>query len=116
MEGIEVLEPVTSDAEFRGSFASFPETLFVIALGEGKYACNNVTTPAPDPMTCQGLSCFISESAATDFLVNYKTANYEPKVEASTFDKARDMVIDKPVLDCLILWVGGVMAELHFVR
>lgn len=30
--------------DLMGSFGSFPEEIYLISVGEGKYACNNATT------------------------------------------------------------------------
>ena len=95
-----------------GSFGSFPDEIYLISVGDEKFACNNATTP--DGMTVNGLACFLSPDDATTYMAAEK--HLEGKIKKSSFQEARDLAKSKPVLDCLFLFQGVQIIEIHFVR
>ena len=118
-----VMEPVVEatkdavpvDQDFISAFGNFPEGLWLVHVIDDKYACHNATTPGPDPMTFNGLCCFMTRLDAEAWIKSFTaTPGSAPKPEQSKFNDARSMAIKKG-LDCLILWKDGIMAELHFV-
>ncbi len=112
---IEILEnPLITSLEddLWESISSFPNELYLISVGDSKYACNNATTP--DGMTVNGLSCFPSIDDATSYMAVPGMLSGDTK--RVTFDEAREIAKGKPVLDSLLLWDAARIVEIHFVR
>ena len=95
-----------------GSFGSFPDEIYLISVGEDKFAANNATTP--DGMVVNGLACFISPDDATTYMA--KETHLDGKIKKSSFNDAREIAKSKPALDCLFLFQGVQIIEIHFVR
>lgn len=100
------------EEDMMGSFGSFPEEIYLIDMGDGKFACNNATTP--DGMTVNGLACFPSPDDATTYMGDL--AGLSGKIKKSSFQEAREIAKSKEVLDCLFLFAGNRIVEIHFVR
>ena len=100
------------EEDMMGSFGSFPDEIYLISVGENKYACNNATTP--DGMEVNGLACFLSPDDATTYMS--AETHLEGDIKKSSFNDARDIAKGKPVLDCLFLFQGVQIIEIHFVR
>jgi len=115
MAGPELIDNplITSlEEDLLGSFGMFPETIYLIAVGDGKYAANNATLP--DGQSVNGLACFPSPDDATTYMG--MLAGLGGEIQKSTFEKARAIAQSKPVLDALFLFEGGRIIEVHFVR
>lgn len=104
--GITLLE------EELGGFGGFPDKLYLISVGDGKYAANNAT--APDGTVLDGLACFPSPDDATTYMSLLAGLNGD--IVSKTFEEAREIAQSKPKLNCLLLFVGGHIVEIHFVR
>ena len=100
------------EEDLMGSFGSFPDEIYLISVGDDKYAANNATTP--DGMTMNGLACFMSPDDATTYMA--KETHLEGKIKKSSFNDAREIAKSKPKLDCLFLFQGVQIIEIHFVR
>lgn len=98
--------------DLMGSFGSFPEEIYLISVGEGKYACNNATTP--DGMQVNGLACFPSPDDATSYMTDANGMSGD--IKKSSFNDAREIAKSKPVLDSLLLFAGTRIVEIHFIR
>ena len=112
---IELLEsPLISsfDEGMWDSISNFPDEIYLISVGEGKYACNNATTP--DGMTVNGLSCFPSVDDAISYMAQPGMLSGDTK--RVSFEDAREIAKGKPVLDSLLLWDNSRIVEIHFVR
>ena len=93
-------------------FGTFPGNVFLISVGEDKYAANNVALP--DGQTVNGLACFPSPDDATTYMG--LLAGLSGKIVGKTFDEAREIALSKPILSCLLLFVGGHIIDVHWVR
>jgi hypothetical protein len=100
------------EEDMMGSFGSFPDEIYLISVGGDKFACNNATTP--DGMTVNGLACFLSPDDATTYMGVEK--HLDGEIKKSSFNDARDIAKSKPKLDCLFLFHGVQIIEIHFVR
>ena len=100
------------EEELLGGFGGFPERLYLISPAEGKYAANNVTLP--DEQNVDGLACFPSPDDATTYMGLLAGLNGE--IVGKSFEEAREIALSKPKLSCLLLFVGGRIVEIHFVR
>ncbi|MCC7435161.1 MAG: hypothetical protein IT363_10790 [Methanoregulaceae archaeon] len=101
----------TLDESMLGSYGDFPNTLYLISVGDGKYAANNVTMA---DTTHNGLAAF----PTLDDLTVYSNllAGLDGDPVRKSFDEARQIAISKPVLDCVFLFIDGAIADVHFVR
>jgi len=100
------------EEDLLGSVGSFPERVYLLFAGEGKYACNNATTP--DGMIVNGLACFPDPDEATTYMA--LAAGLNGEIVSKTFEEAREIAKSKEVLDCLFLFAAGAIVEIHFVR
>ena len=100
------------EEDMMGSFGSFPDEIYLISVGEDKYAANNATTP--DGMEVNGLACFLSPDDATTYMA--KETHLEGQIKKSSFNDAREIAKSKPKLDCLFLFQGVQIIEIHFIR
>ena len=94
------------------TFTNFGQSSNLVTVEEGKYACNNATTP--DGMTVNGLSCFPSVDDALSYMSQPGMLRGETK--RVSFEDAREIAKGKPVLDSLLLWDSSRIVEIHFVR
>lgn len=95
-----------------GGFGGFPDRLFLISMGEGRFAANNAT--APDGTALDGLACFPSPDDATTYMG--LLAGLSGEIVGKSFEEAREIAKGKPKLNCLLLFVGGHIVEIFFVR
>lgn len=95
-----------------GSFGLFPTDVYVISMGDGKYACNNSTMK--DGTVVQGLAVFPTE-IDTQVYAN-QLAGLSGQAKMISFEEAREIAKSKPVLQALLLFQLGVIVEVHFVR
>ena len=93
-------------------FGGFPGNVFLIQVGEGKFAANNATTP--DGQNINGLACFPTEIAAT--LYQGMLSGLSGEIVTKTFEEARGIAVSKPILHCLMLFVDGKIVDIHWVR
>lgn len=100
------------EEDLMGSFGSFPEEIYLISVGDNLYACNNATTP--DGMQVNGLACFPSPDDATTYMASEN--GLHGNIKKSSFNDAREIAKGKPVLDCLLLFAGIQIVEIHFIR
>jgi len=103
---------LTLSDEMLGGFGGFPDRVFLISVGNDKYAANNVAIP--DGGTTNGLACFPSPDDATTYMG--LLAGLSGEIVAKSFDEAREIAISKPVLSCVLLFVDGKIADIHWVR
>lgn len=88
-----------------------PSELYLISMGEDKYAANNVTL---EDVTHNGLATFPSLDDAIVYTGLLAGLNGSPV--RKTFEEARAIAISKPTLDCMFLFVDGKIVDIHFVR
>jgi hypothetical protein len=93
-------------------YGGFPNQLYLISVGPDKYAANNATLP--DGQNVNGLACFPDPDEATTYMGLLAGLNGE--IVAKSFEEAREIAKNKPVLSCLFLFVGGKIVEVHYVR
>src|SRR4051812_18833737 len=88
-------------------YGGFPNQLYLISVGDGKYAANNATLP--DGQNLNGLACFPDPDEATTYMGMLAGLNGE--IVAKSFEEAREIAKSKPALSCLFLFVGGKIVE-----
>lgn len=103
---------ITLIKEELGGFGGFPDRLYLISVGNDKFAANNAT--APDGTSLDGLACFPSPDDATTYMGLLAGLNGE--IVSKSFEEAREIAKGKPRLNCLLLFVGGHIVEIHYVR
>jgi hypothetical protein len=103
---------ITLIEEELGGFGGFPDKVYLISVGGGKYAANNAT--APDGTVLDGLACFPSPDDATTYMG--LLAGLSGEIVSKTFEEAREIAKGKPKLNCLLLFLGGHIVEIHYVR
>lgn len=103
---------ITLIEEELGGFGGFPDRLYLISVGNDKFAANNAT--APDGTSLDGLACFPSPDDATTYMGLLAGLNGE--IVSKSFEEAREIAKGKPRLNCLLLFVGGHIVEIHYVR
>jgi len=101
----------TLDESMLGGYGDFPDSLYLISVGDGKYAANNVTM---GETTHNGLAAFPSLDDLTVYSNLLAGLNGDPV--RKTFEEAREIAISKPVLDCILLFIDGSVVDVHFVR
>ncbi len=100
------------EEELLEGFGGFPNQLFLISVGQDKYAANNATLP--DGQSVNGLACFPSADDATSYMGIL--AGLSGEIVSKSFEDARQIAIGKPVLSCLFLFVDGRIVDVHWVR
>lgn len=100
------------DESMLEGFGGFPNALHVIDCGGGRYAANNATLP--DGQTVDGLATFPDADEATTYMG--LLAGLSGEIAKKTFDEAREITVSKPRLMCMFLFVGGRIADVHWVR
>lgn len=95
-----------------GGFGGFPDKLYLISVGGDKYACNNATGKDGTPM--DGLATFPDPDEATTYMG--LLAGLAGDIVSKSFEEAREIAKSKPRLNCLFLFVGGHIVEIHYVR
>lgn len=93
-------------------YGGFPNALYLIGVGEDKYAANNATLP--DGQNVNGLATFPDPDEATTYMG--LLAGLNGKIVAKSFEEAREIAKSKPVISCLFLFVSGKIVEVHYVR
>jgi len=95
-----------------GGFGGFPDKLYLISVGGDKYACNNAT--GKDGERLDGLATFPDPDEATTYMG--LLAGLSGSIVSKSFEEAREIAKSKPILSCLLLFVGGHIVEIHYVR
>lgn len=95
-----------------GGIGGFGDRVFLISVGDGKFAANNATLP--DGQNVNGLACFPSADDATTYMGLLAGLNGD--IVQKSFEEAREIAKSKPALSCLFLFVDGKIADVHFVR
>jgi hypothetical protein len=95
-----------------GGFGGFPDKVYLISVGGGKYACNNATVAGGDRL--DGLATFPDPDEATTYMG--LLAGLSGDIVSKSFEEAREIAKSKPILSCLFLFHGGHIVEIHFVR
>jgi hypothetical protein len=93
-------------------YGGFPDSLFLIEVGSGKFAANNVTLPDGDAIN--GLATFPSPDDATTYAGLLAGLNGE--IVGRSFEEARQIAISKPVLSCVLLFAEGRIIDICYVR
>ncbi len=101
------------DESMLEGFGGFPNVLYVIDCGGGKYACNNAET-IPDGIVVNGLATFPNPDEATTYMG--LLAGLSGEIAKKTFEEARQITISKPILKCMFLYVSGGIVDIHWVR
>lgn len=100
------------DESMLEGFGGFPNALFLINVRGDLYAANNATLP--DGQTVDGLATFPDADEATTYMG--LLAGLSGEIVKKTFEEARQIAVSKPRLMCMFLFVGGKIADLHWVR
>ena len=100
------------DESMLEGFGGFPNQVFLIGVGGDKYAANNASLP--DGQTVDGLATFPDPDEATTYMG--LLAGLSGDIVPKTFDEAREIAVSKPRLMCMFLFVGGRIADVHWVR
>lgn len=105
-------DAITLDESMLGGYGGFPDQIYLISVGDGKYAANNVSLS--DGQSINGLAAFPS----LDDVVVYNglLAGLGGDPVKKSFEEARKIAISKPTLSCLLLFVDGVIVDVHYVR
>ena len=103
---------LTLSEELLEGYDSFPDKVFLISVGNGKYACNNATLT--DGQQINGLACFPSLDDGDTYMGLLSGLSGE--LVAKTFEEAREIAISKPDLSALFLFQGGRIVDVHYVR
>jgi hypothetical protein len=111
--GIEVHEEleVTQDAWRLEGWDQFPDVLFAIELGAGRYASNNLNA---GDMYFNALAVFETEEQAEIYWMMDQGPKGTP--ERMTFEEARRIATAKNNLQALALWRDGKVVDFHFVE
>jgi len=115
LAGIETIDNplITSlEQDMMGSFGNFPEEIYLISMGDGKYAANNATMP--DGEKINGLACFPTPGDAKTYMD--MLSGLSGTLQATSFPEAREIAKSKPILECLFLFMDGRIVEIHYVR
>ena len=110
-------DPTTLDDNSLDSAMGFEGTMCVIAVGDkddGKYACNNATTPPPDPMEANGLAVFHNKESAEMYMGSLNGLSGE--VVEKTLEECRQIAMGKPRLNALFFMIGPIIVKIHFIR
>lgn len=100
------------EEDLLGGFGGFPDHIYLISVGDGKYAANNATLP--DGESINGLACFPTLDDATTYMG--LLAGLSGDTVKKTFEEARQIAKSKEVLHAMFLFDGGRIVEIHFVR
>lgn len=100
------------DESMLEGFGGFPNVLYVIDCGGGRFAANNATLP--DGQTIDGLATFPDPDEATTYMG--LLAGLGGEIAKKSFEEAREITVSKPKLMCMFLFVGGRIADVHWVR
>ena len=93
-------------------YGGFPNALYLISVGSGKYAANNATLP--DGQNLNGLAAFPDADEATTYMSLLAGLNGD--IVSKSFEEAREIAKSKPVLSCIFLFVAGKIVDVHYVR
>jgi len=99
------------EVEYEG-FGDFPNALFLISMGDDKYAANNANLP--DGQNLNGLASFPNADEATTYMG--LLAGLSGDIVSKSFEEAREIAKSKPKLSCIFLFVGGKIVDVHYVR
>ncbi|MHB8638103.1 MAG: hypothetical protein ACYC96_16725 [Fimbriimonadaceae bacterium] len=105
---------VAVPGEVWGPYFHFPSSLHVIQVEGDKYAANRAILP--DGSGIDGLACFPETEDATKYMALPKPRGIVGEVIMKTFDEARQLAKARPKLNGLLLFVGGVIVDYHYVR
>lgn len=103
---------IVLEEELLEGYGGFPDALYLISTGGDKYAANNVSLS--DGQKLNGLACFPNPDEATTYMG--RLAGLSGNIVSKSFEEAREIAKSKPILDCLLLFVGGKIVEIHYVR
>lgn len=95
-----------------GGFGGFPDKVYLISVGGGKYACNNATGKEGEKL--DGLATFPNPDEATTYMG--LLAGLSGEIVMKSFEEAREIAKSKPMLSCLFLFLGGHIVEIHYIR
>jgi hypothetical protein len=96
----------------REGYGGFPDKLYLISVGGGKYAANNASLP--DGQNLEGLATFPDADEATTYMG--LLAGLSGDIVSKTFQEAREIAQSKPRLSCIFLFVAGKIVDVHYVR
>ncbi|CAN1528385.1 hypothetical protein MCEMSE15_01309 [Fimbriimonadaceae bacterium] len=111
-ETIERPAPLQLDEAMMGGFGGFPDRVYLISVGDNKFASNNVTLP--DQQNVNGLACFPTPDDATTYMG--LLAGLSGDIVAKPFEEAREIAVSKPILSCLLLFQGSQIVDVHWIR
>jgi hypothetical protein len=97
-----------------GAYGAFGDKLYLIHVGDGKYAVNNISLP--DGQQIDGLAAFMSLDDAYTYMGLDMARGISGDVVQKSFSEAREIAISKPQLMALIMFSGGQIIDIHYVR
>lgn len=100
---------IEKPTETREDISGLPQSVSLIDMGGGKYACVNATVPDPveGDLTCGFLAVFVDEPSIETFKNQYPALSYGRVVEVD-LDKALEIATSKlPKVRGLALQKGG---------
>ena len=103
---------IVLDDELLEGYDSFPGRVYLIAVGEDKFACNNATLS--DGQKINGLACFPSGDDATTYMG--LLSGLSGNIVGKSFEEAREIALGKPLLSALFLFSGGHIVDVHYIR
>jgi hypothetical protein len=95
----------------------WPQTLCVIEVMDGKYACNEGDTEGkgPDPMyKLKGLAVFANTEGAELYMESPK--GMKGTIVDKNFEECREIVVSKDVLNVMFLMHGDVILDIVHVK
>ena len=103
----------TQDDMSMESIYGFSGVLLLIKTGEDRYACNNVTTPGPDPMNVDGIAVHPNEESANAYMASLGGLSGE--IEKKKLEEIREIVKSKPKLKAILFFSGSQVVEVHYL-
>jgi hypothetical protein len=104
--------PIQLEESNLEGYGGFHSALYLINVTGDKFAANCATLQ--DGQTVNGLATFPDPDEATTYMG--LLAGLSGDIVKKSFDEAREIAISKPALSCLFLFVGGQIADVHWIR
>jgi hypothetical protein len=105
---------VVLEEDLLGGYGGFGDRVFLIHVGDERYAANNVTLP--DSQNINGLAAFPSADDAVTYMGQDMARGIGGDIVQKTFEEARQIAISKPTLQAVLLFVGNRVVDYAFVR
>lgn len=105
---------VVLEEELLGGVGAFGDRVFLIHVGENRFAANNVTLP--DGQMINGLATFPSADDAVSYMGLDMARGIAGDIVQRSFEEARQIAISKPKLHAVLLFADNRVIDIHFVR